>query len=108
MLTASVTVHDLTINDTKFISISNNTLTVNGAEKGNGGITGSILSNLVITGNAGTLRFVHGDTGEAVLHSLTVQQGAKAVIGNNVKAEQVTISPSAQVTVPAGINLITN
>lgn len=106
VLPASVTVHDLTINDEKYISIANNTLTVNGAVKGNGAIAGTMLSNLVITGKTGRLLFVQGSNNQAVLGSLIAQQKATAVIGNNVEAGQVNIHPSAQVTVAEGAKLL--
>jgi hypothetical protein len=108
VIPVSVAVHDLTINDEKFIIINNNTLTINGAVKGNGGISGNFLANLIITGKAGKLFFVPDDSGEAVFQSLIVQQNASAVIGSNVEAGQVTVHPSAQVTVAAGVRLLTH
>ncbi|MES2850874.1 MAG: M1 family aminopeptidase [Bacteroidota bacterium] len=108
ILPASVSVHDLTINDSKFISIAANTLTINGAVKGNGGIDGSSSSNLVITGKAGLLHFVQGISDEVALRSLSVQQGATAIVGNDIYIGQLTINPTAQVTVAAGVKILTD
>ena len=100
--------HDLTINDSKFISIANNTLTISGTVKGNGGISGSSSSNLIITGKAGLLHFVQGISDEIALQSLSVQQGAAAVIGSDMYIGQLTVSPSANVSVAAGVKILTN
>ena len=108
VLPASVAVHDLTINDSKFISIANNTLTISGTVKGNGGISGSSSSNLVITGKAGLLHFVQGISDEVALQSLSVGQEAAAVIGNDVYIGQLSVSPLANVSVAAGVKILTN
>jgi hypothetical protein len=108
VLPAPVTVNNLTINDGKFINISNTTFTISGAVSGNGLIGGSGFSNLVITGKAGTLRFVQGGSDEAGLQSLTLQQGASVIIGNNVEVGQLTVNPTAKFTIATGVRVITH
>lgn len=108
VLTTAVTVNDITINAGKFISIGDDTLTINGAVTGNGGISGSASSKLVIKGKAGTLHFVLGISDEVSLGSLDMEQGASATIANDISIEKVTIDPQAQLTVQAGVKLITH
>lgn len=108
VLTSSVAVHDLHINTGKFICIGENTLSVNGVVKGNGGIAGTPTSNLVITGKADTLRFVPGVYDEVALGSLHVDANASAVIASDISIGTVNINPLAQLTVLSGVKLITH
>ncbi len=108
VLTSSVSVHDITINTGKFIAIDANTLTVNGAVKGNGGIAGSPSSTLSITGKAGTLNFVTGIYDDVALGALNINQNATATIANNVSIGTLNINPLAQVTVSTGVQVTTH
>ena len=108
VLASAVTVHDITINDSKFISLGGNTLTISGAVKGNGGISGSSTSNLIITGKAGLLHFVQGNSVDVSLQSLSAEENATATIGNDIYIGQLTAHPSAQVIVATGVKILTN
>lgn len=107
MLPADVTVHDITINDSKYIGLAANELTINGAVKGNGKIQGTSLSKLVINHKAGLLRFSAEEAGSPMLQLLTVNPGASATIATDLQVIQMNIHPAANVAVPAGIQVTT-
>lgn len=107
VLSASVSINDLTINTGKFICIDANTLSIKGAVKGDGGIAGSVSSNLAITGKAGSLRFVNGIYDEVALASLNMATNAAAVIATNVTIGTVSVNPQAQLTVSPGVRIVT-
>ncbi|HPH91817.1 MAG TPA: M1 family aminopeptidase [Ferruginibacter sp.] len=108
VLNSSVSVNDITINTGKFIALGENTFTVSGAIKGNGGLAGSPGSNLSITGKAGTLRFVTGIYDDLAIGSLTLGANAAASIATNVFVGSVNVHPLAQLTVLTGVRLTTN
>lgn len=108
VLNASVTVNNITLNTGKFIALGENTFTVSGAVKGDGGIAGSPGSILSITGKAGTVRFVPGIYDEVALLGLNLGENATASIATNVFVGSVNVNPLAQLTVLTGVRLITN
>lgn len=64
------------------LSITANTLTLNGPVSGTGKIKGSSVSELVIGGTAGTLNFDQTSATTRSLNNLTLNTGATAVLGN--------------------------
>ncbi len=77
------------------LSIGANSLTINGAVIGNGTLSGSPTSNLVIGGAAGTLNFT---TGANDLLALTLNNNASATLGsalNIVPAGVLSVGSSA-------------
>lgn len=108
VLSSSVAVNNLTINTGRFIALGENTLTVSGIVKGDGGLAGSPASTLAITGKAGTLRFVTGIYDEVTLGSLNLGANATAAVASDVSVGSVNVNPLAQLTVLSGVQLITN
>ncbi len=108
VLSSSVAVNNLTINTGRFIALGENTLTVSGIVKGDGGLAGSPASTLAITGKAGTLRFVTGIYDDVALGSLNLGANAAASIATDVSVGSVNVNPLAQLIVLSGVKLITN
>ena len=79
--TGNTVVGPLTLNGTNTINLNGNTLTLNNEVKGTGTITGSSTSNIVVTGQAGTLNFTQTSLTTRSLNTLTVNAKASATIG---------------------------
>jgi DNA/RNA endonuclease YhcR with UshA esterase domain len=107
VLPGSVTVKNLTINTGRFISIANNTLTVNGSITGAGAIKGSASSNLVLNGKTGSLNFLQNNSSERSLQSLTVNQGSNVLLVSDLEVASLTVNPLAVFAVAAAVKLIT-
>jgi len=108
VMAASVTVRNLTINTGKFISIANNALTINGGITGTGTLTGSASSNLNLNGKTGTLNFSQTSNADHLLQSLTINPGSRVVLATDLEVNNISISPTADLTVATGVNLITH
>lgn len=83
VLTNATTVRNLQIEAGASIAIGTNLLTVNGSVSGAGTITGSENSSLLVTGNAGTLRFTPGGKNN-YLKNFTISDGASVSLGNEL------------------------
>lgn len=107
VLPGPVTIRNLTINTGKVINIGNNTLTVTGSVLGTGVFGGSAGSNLVFTGNAGTLNFDQTSAATRSLNSLTMAAGSNARLATNLDVTTLNTNPAANFTVVTGVNLVT-
>lgn len=74
--------NSLVVNTPAPISIGNNTLTLRGPISGGGELDGSSSSNLVISGNVGTIRFNQSTPSSRSLNDLTLNNGSSAVLGS--------------------------
>jgi hypothetical protein len=114
VLTGNITVHGINLQGSAFIDINGNTLTVNGAVAGTGTFTGSVTSNLVIGGAAGTLNFT---AGSQELDNLTLNTPSSATLGTaldiygsitldtaslNLNAKHLTLKSNASNTASIG------
>jgi hypothetical protein len=107
ILPGAVTIRNLTINTGKLLNIGSNTLTVTGAIKGSGTLSGSATSNLTLTGNAGSLNFDQTSATTRSLNSLTLAAGSRATLAANADIKAMTVNSTANFTVNTGVNLIT-
>lgn len=83
ILTAATTVKNLRIDAGATVTIGSNLFTVNGEVTGTGTITGSETAELLVTGNAGTLRFTPGGKNN-FLKNFTISNGASASLGSEL------------------------
>jgi hypothetical protein len=105
ILPGAVTIRHLTLNSTKFLSIGNNTLTITGTIDGTGVLSGSITSNLIISGDAGSLNFDQTSIATRSLQSLTLLPGSTARLATNLITATINTNGSANFTVATGVNL---
>jgi hypothetical protein len=81
VVSSDVTIADLDIASGKTFELNGTTVTINGAVSGEGSLTGSHTSSLVLNGNTGSLRFTQSGTGN-FLKNLTINNGATASLAN--------------------------
>ncbi len=74
---------DLTIGAANTLNLNSNTITLNGAYKGAGFLSGSALSGLIINGIAGTVHFSPGGRTN-VLQTLTVSGSGDLTLGDSL------------------------
>ena len=107
-LSGNISFDTLDIATGKTIFLNGTTLTINGAVTGEGSITGSHTSGIVLGGAAGSLRFTQSGTGN-FLKNLTLNDGASATLANPLN---ITAGPSANsegtVTVTGSATLATD
>jgi hypothetical protein len=78
-ISTATTIDNLTLDGV--LKLNGNSITINGNIFGNGTITGSATSDLIINGNAGAIRFT---TGAAILRALKINTGASANVPGNL------------------------
>lgn len=108
VLSSAVALHDINFKDGKFISIAGNTVSIDGAIKGNGTFKGSSSSNIILSGKAGVIHFSQASAAERQLQSLVVQEGASVIIASDAEISSLFINPTATVTVAPAVKLITH
>ncbi len=108
VLSSSVSLHDINFKDGKFISIAGNTISIDGAVKGNGTFKGSSSSSIILSGKTGAIRFSQSSAAERQLQSLFVQEGAQVTIASDAEISNLFVNPSAKVTVAETVKLITH
>jgi hypothetical protein len=82
MLPGTITVDDLILNAGSKLNIGNNTLVIKGTVSGTGTLTGSTVSNITISGAAGTLNFDQTSATTRSLNNLTINSGGSAKLGS--------------------------
>jgi hypothetical protein len=107
VLPGAVTIRNLTLNATKNLNIGANTLTITGAIDGTGTISGSATSNLILTGNAGTLNFDQTSATTRSLNSLTLALGSTVRLATNLEVTTFNANPASNFTIATGVNFIT-
>ena len=107
VLPRSLSIRHLTLNTGKLLSIGSNTLTVTGVIDGTGVLSGSLTSQLTLTGQTGTLNFDQSNVNTRSLFTLTLAPGSKAVLATNLEVKTLTANPTADFTIATGINLVT-
>ncbi len=101
--TGSVSVNNISFQQNAILKLSCGTLQINGAVTGNGTISGSANSSLVIAGNAGTLNFT---SGARTLKNLTLNANASATLGTTLSIA-ASLAPGS-LNLLAGANISTN
>jgi len=107
VLSSSVTVNDISFNDGTYIDLSGSSLTIDGNIKGNGSFKGSADAGLIISHDAGPIRFKQGSNAEKTLQYLIMQEMSSATIATDAIVNNLTVNPSALLTVQQGVKLAT-
>lgn len=107
VLSSSVTVNDISFNEGTYIDLSGSSLTVDGNIKGNGSFKGSPGAGLIISHDAGSIRFKQDSSSEKTLQYLILQETASATIATDAIVHNLTVNPSASLTVQEGTKLVT-
>ena len=101
-----ISVRNISIDLSATISIGGGTITIHGAVSGQGSFSGSASAKMIITGNAGLLRFTPNNQ---TLHSLILKPNATATLGTRLQLSNsstpgtVTLEAGATLHLPAGI-----
>lgn len=106
-LPANISVRNLTINTGKNLNIGNFALTITGKINGTGTLTGSAISELTLTGNAGDINFNQASAATNLLNKFTMVPGSSANLNSMLTANQCTVTGS-NLIIKTGVTLTTN
>ncbi len=84
ILPGGITAGPLTINAANTIILNGNTLTLNNVIRGTGTLTGSLTSNVIVAGNAGSINFTQSSPANHSLNTLTVNPKCSATVGTGL------------------------
>ncbi|HEV7782742.1 MAG TPA: M1 family aminopeptidase [Chitinophagaceae bacterium] len=107
ILPRAISIRHLTLNAAKSLFIGTNILTITGVIDGTGVLSGSPGSQLILTGQAGTLNFDQSSANTRSLLSLTLAAGSQVLLASNLEVTTLNANPTANFSVTSGVNLVT-